>query len=64
MLVEGANGAAAAAGIKEGDVILALNGESIKGVEQLRKLVDNAKGKVALLVQREDSRIYIPINLG
>lgn len=64
LLVEGANGAAAAAGIKEGDVILALNGESIKGVEQLRKLVDNAKGKVALLVQREDSRIYIPINLG
>ena len=64
LVVEGANGPAAAAGIKEGDVILALNGESIKGVQQLRKLVDNAKGKVALLVQRENTRIYIPINLG
>ena len=64
LIVESANGPAAAAGIKEGDVILALNGESIKGVEQLRALVDNAKGKFALLVQRENARIYVPINLG
>jgi len=64
LLVEGASGPAAAAGIHQGDVILALNGESVKSVEQLRKLSDSAKGKVALLVQREAARIYIPINLG
>jgi serine protease Do len=64
VVVEGASGPAAVAGIHQGDVILALNGETVKNVEQLKKLSDSAKGKIALLVQREDARIYIPINLG
>jgi len=64
VLVEGSSGAAAAAGIQQGDVILAINGESVKSVEQLKKVVDGAKGKVALLVQRETARIYVPVNIG
>jgi serine protease Do len=64
LLVEGTTGPAAAAGIKQGDVILALNGEPVKNVEQLKKLADGAKGKVAVLVQREDARIYVPVNVG
>jgi serine protease Do len=64
VVVEQASGAAAEAGIQSGDVILALNGERVGSVEQLRKLADKARGKVALLVQREDSRLYIPIKIG
>jgi len=62
--VDQVTGAAAAAGIKSGDVILAFNGERVANVEQLRKLADKAKGKIALLVQREDSRLYVPVTVG
>ncbi len=64
VLVEGSSGAAATAGIRPGDVILAINGESVKNVDQLKKIVDGAKGKVALLVQRDTARIYVPVNIG
>lgn len=64
VVVEQASGAAAEAGIRAGDVILAFNGERVANIEQLRKLAGQAKGKVALLVQREDSRLYIPIKVG
>ena len=64
VVVEESSGAAAEAGIQSGDVILAFNGERVSSVEQLRKLASQAKGKVALLVQREDSRLYVPIRVG
>jgi len=64
LLVEQAGGAAAKAGVQPGDVILALNNERITSVEQLRRLVEKSGKHVALLVQREDARIYVPINLG
>ena len=64
LVVEEASGPAAQAGIRQGDVLLAFNGEKISSVEQLRKLVGKAKGKVAVLVQRDEARIYVPINLG
>ena len=62
--MEGTGGAAAEAGIHQGDVILALNGEAVKDVNQLQNLVAKAKGKIAILVQREDARIYVPVTLG
>lgn len=64
LLVEDASGPAARAGIQPGDVILSLNGESINSVEQLRKLVANHGKHVALLIQRNDSRIFVPVDLG
>ncbi len=64
VVVESASGPAAEAGIQTGDVILAFNGERVASVEQLRKLAGKSKGKVALLVQREDSRLYVPIKIG
>lgn len=64
LLVASANGPAAVAGIQAGDVILAFNGVPLKDVEQLRKLVDGAGKNVALLVQRDDSKIFIPLTLG
>jgi serine protease Do len=64
LLVEQASGAAAEAGIQNGDVILNVNGERVSSVEQLRKFSNRTKGKVAVLVQRADARIYIPITIG
>ena len=64
MLVEDATGAAANAGIQSGDVILSLNGTPVKSVEELKALVSKAGKKVALLVLRDDARIFVPVELG
>jgi serine protease Do len=64
VVVEAAEGPAAEAGLRPGDVVLALNGENVKSVEDLRRLAGKSKGSVAVLVKREDARIYLPIRVG
>jgi S1-C subfamily serine protease len=64
LVVADASGPAARAGVQPGDVILAVNNQPVKSVEQLRQAVDKAGKHVALLVQREDARVYVPIDLG
>lgn len=64
LVVEGVSGAAARAGIQPGDVVLAVNGQGISSVEQLRALAAKAGKRMALLVQREDSKLFVPLNLG
>ncbi|MBX9963881.1 MAG: DegQ family serine endoprotease [Burkholderiales bacterium] len=64
LVVEDVDGAAAKAGIQQGDVIVSVNGTLVKSVEQLRDIVAKAGKHVALLVQRDDARIFIPVPLG
>lgn len=64
VVVQDVSGAAARAGIQAGDVILSLNDQRITSAEQLRSVVAKAGKRVAVLVERGDSRIFIPIDLG
>ena len=64
VVVQNATGAAATAGIQPGDVILSVNNVPVKNVEQLRQLVAKAGKRIALLVQREDAKMYVPVDLG
>jgi serine protease Do len=64
LLVEDANGAAANAGIQPGDVIIAVNGQEVATVEQLRAAVDKAGKTVALLIQRDQAQIFVPVPTG
>jgi serine protease Do len=64
LLVQDVHGAAARAGIQPGDILLALNNEPLTSVGQLRRLVDKSRGNIALLVQREGNKIFVPIKLG
>ena len=64
LLVLEASGPAAHAGIRAGDVILSVNGKAVQSVDALRKLIDAAGKQVALLIQRNDARIFVPIELG
>jgi serine protease Do len=57
-------GAAAQAGIEPGDVIVSVNGVAVKSGEQLQQMVAKSGKKMALLVQRNDVRIFVPIDLG
>jgi len=64
VLVEQAGGAAAKAGVRPGDIILALNSTPVKNAEELRTMVDKTGKIAALLVQRKDARIFVPVDLG
>jgi len=64
LVVEDVGGAAAKAGVRSGDVILSVNDTPVKSVEQLKELIAKSGKTVALLVQREDARIFIPVTLG
>lgn len=64
VLVERTDGAAARAGLRPGDVILAVNSEAVKDPGQFQGLIAKASGAVALLVKRDDAEIYIPVKLG
>jgi serine protease Do len=64
LVVENASGPAARAGIEAGDIVLALNGEPITSVTQLRERVAQSGHHVALLVQHNDARIFVPLDLG
>jgi len=63
LVVEEVAGAAAEAGIQPGDVVLSANGRPVSDVEQLRSIVAGAKNRVALLVQRGEARIFVPVEL-
>lgn len=65
LLVEAVEGPAAKAGIRRGDVVLALNNHDIKSVSQIKDLMaqyERARS-VALLVRRGEGAIYVPIRL-
>jgi serine protease Do len=52
------------AGIRPGDIVLSANGAETKSVADLRKAVSGSRDRIALLVQRGDSRIFVPVELG
>lgn len=64
LLVQDARGAAARAGVQQGDVLLAVNGTSVRSVDQVREAVAKSDKSVALLIQRGEQRIFVPIRLG
>jgi serine protease Do len=64
LLVTESSGHAAEAGIQQGDVVLAVNGTPVSSVAQLRSLVHPGESQVALLIQRGDNRIFVPVGLG
>jgi len=64
LVVEDVTGPALAAGLQAGDVVLGVNGSGVSTVADLKREVARAGHSVALLIQREDAQIYIPVDLG
>ncbi|CAG4906996.1 DegQ family serine endoprotease [Paraburkholderia gardini] len=64
LLVQQADGPAASAGVQPGDVILAVNGNPVTTVDQLKQMVKKAGNSIALLIQRDDAQIFVPVDLG
>jgi serine protease Do len=64
LVVEEVSGAAALAGVQPGDIILGVNGKTVTSVQQLRGAVKEKQSTVALLIERGNAQIFIPIRVG
>lgn len=64
LVIDGVGGAAARAGIEAGDLLLAVNGRPVASVEQVRAALAGKPKSVALLVQRDGDKIFVPVTLG
>jgi serine protease Do len=64
LVVEDVSGPALAAGVEAGDVVLGVNGAPVSSIAELKREVARAGHNVALLIQREDAQIYLPLDLG
>jgi serine protease Do len=64
LVVERVSGPAAEAGIQPGDVVLAANGATVLSADELKSAVDKSKGHIALLIQRGEARIFVPVRVG
>ena len=64
LVVQQAQGAAARAGLTEGDVVLAINGQPVDSVDALKRVLAAKPKSVALLVWRDGARLFVPVPLG
>ena len=64
LVVQGVQGAAARAGLTQGDVVMAINGQPVDSVDELRRVLAAKPKSVALLVWRDGERLFVPVPLG
>jgi serine protease Do len=63
LVVEDVGGPAARAGIQPGDVVLGVDGQPAHSVDQIRNLMRGHPKSLALLIEREGQKIFIPVKL-
>ena len=63
-MIEQASGPAAHAGVQAGDVLLAINGVPARDTAQVRAAMAKAGKSVALLIERNGDKIFVPVRLG
>jgi serine protease Do len=64
LVIENVAGPAARAGIETGDVLLAINGRPVQSIEQVKSVLAGKPKSVALLVQRDGDKIFVPVKIG
>jgi serine protease Do len=64
LLVENVSGPAQEAGVQSGDILLAVDGQPVDSVQQVRSILKSAGKTVALLIQRGNNRIFVPVEMG
>ena len=64
LVVEQVDGPAEEAGVQPGDVILGVNGARVKTSRELQDAAKKGGKTVALLIQRENAQIFVPIRIG
>ena len=63
LLVENVGGPAGEAGVQPGDIILGVNGAKVKSLKDLQEATKKSTKVVALLIERENAQIFVPIKI-
>ncbi len=63
LVVEDVTGPAAAAGVQPGDIILGVNGKRVRTSKELQDTAKSAGKNVALLIQRDEAQIFVPLRI-
>jgi serine protease Do len=61
VVVEQVAGAAARAGIARGDIIIAINNKPVTSATELKRLVESAGERAAILIERDGARRYVAV---
>lgn len=64
LVVEQVSGPAAKAGVRPGDLVVAVNGAKVDSVDAVRAAAEKAGKSVALLVKRGEQTLFVPIRIG
>jgi serine protease Do len=64
LVVEDVDGPAAAAGVTPGDIILGVNGTRVSSLADLRIAAKKNTKVVALLIERDNAQIFVPVRVG
>jgi serine protease Do len=63
LLVEDVDGPAAQAGVRPGDVILGVNGKTVKSISEFRNATASGSKTVAILLERDGNQLFLPIRI-
>ncbi|TKC86243.1 PDZ domain-containing protein [Trinickia terrae] len=63
LVVDGVSGAAVSAGIQPGDIIISFNGTPVRSQRQVMALAAKSGKEVALLIQRDNTRSFVSLEL-
>lgn len=61
LLIESAQGQALKAGVRAGDLLLAINGEPVLTVDAVKRLSETKATHLALLIERQGQTLFIPV---
>ena len=50
--------------MRPGDIILGVNGTRVKSVQELQKAATKGGKVVALLIERDNAQIFVPVRVG
>jgi serine protease Do len=63
LVVEQVTGPAEEAQVEPGDIVLGVNGKRVSSVKELQDAAKSSGKNVALLIQRQDAQIFVPLRL-
>ena len=63
LMIDDVSGPAEAAGVRPGDILLGVNGTRVKSVAELQAAAKKSGKTVALLIQRGDQQLFLPIRV-